>query len=79
LLLDLDKKKQGRRNSKMSYSQYSGGDDFGGGGGYTEDQQRQVPYSSRPMVDPEAEGEVDPNLLVSQHLRVAITNFCFFF
>lgn len=45
----------------MAYSQY--------GGGYEEsqmgydDQQRAPPagYNTRPMVDPEAEGEVDPN------------------
>lgn len=45
----------------MAYAQY------GGGGGYEEDtfesQQRAPPaqYNIRPMVDPEADGEVDPN------------------
>jgi hypothetical protein len=47
------------------YSQYGpglqGGEDYG-----YEDQSQQRPppehYNIRPMVDPEAEGEVDPNL-----------------
>lgn len=44
----------------MAYSQYGGGqEEFG-----YDDQQRAPPaqYNTRPMVDPEAEGEVDPNL-----------------
>lgn len=52
----------------MAYTQQFGG---GGGGGYEDnqqygydDQQRAPPaqYNTRPVVDPEAEGEVDPNL-----------------
>lgn len=45
----------------MAYSQYGGGQEeqFG----YDDQQQRAPPaqYNIRPMVDPEAEGEVDPN------------------
>lgn len=44
------------------YSQYGGGEEEYG----YEDQSQQRPlpanYAVRPMVDPEAEGEVDPNL-----------------
>lgn len=47
----------------MAYTQYGGGFDDNQYGGY-EDQQRAPPaqYNTRPMVDPEAEGEVDPEL-----------------
>lgn len=46
----------------MAYAQYGGGyeeNQFG----YDEQQQRAPSggYNIRPMVDPEAEGEVDPN------------------
>lgn len=46
---------------KMSYTQYGGGYDDSELG---YDQQQRAPpsqYNIRPVVDPEAEGEVDPN------------------
>lgn len=45
------------------YTQYGGGYDDNQFG-YDDQQQRAPPaqYNIRPMVDPEAEGEVDPNL-----------------
>lgn len=46
----------------MAYAQYGGGYEDNQLG--YDDQQRAPPaqYNIRPMVDPEAEGEVDPNL-----------------
>lgn len=48
------------------YSEYGGG--YGNDNEFDDNQQQQrgppSQYAVRPMVDPEAEGEVDPNLWV---------------
>ena len=48
------------------YSEYGGGGGYGNNDNELDDNQQQrgppSQYAVRPMVDPDAEGEVDPNL-----------------